>query len=506
MNKKIGSLVASTLALSSLVISVFADNPSANAEPLLAQYASTDPVLPPSDARLKEGLSCKSANYNWEVVGYRSDGRVGYIKCDYSRKLYVVAPGMPLVNQNTLQPLVPKAVPRKTHFGYTPQLYIRPVASGSKPKSVVSEPLKFQNLSMCRIAEIDRTLPNRPSSASGFPIPAERVPLSGKIIVQLIPVDFEGKRTRTAPSEDFRDATAGIEKFWERQSNSRADIQFRIPETYIPLPDRVLEYDLRSTFPNFDGRAYQRYVEAAVKISDPQIDFSDVDVVILAHTPKATAAEIGTFIAQAGMPGSDLVFETAEGTVLNTLIQGGDSPRDLYNWIHEFGHMLGLTDSGAVGKMGFDVMLSYFIPELTVWHRFLLDALSPGQLHCISEPGVSRHWIRPVASTGKDLKGVVIPISESFAIVVESRRRMGYDAAIGMESQGAFVYTVDTTKSGNQGSGPFQAIGPKRMTSRMQWSVDSPLKFNESVSVSGWKITNVESGVFGDVVKVEKLN
>jgi hypothetical protein len=111
-----------------------------------------------------------------------------------------------------------------------------------------------------------------------------------------------------------------------------------------------------------------------------------------------------------------------------------------------------------------------------------------------------------VASTGKDLKGVVIPISESFAIVVESRRRMGYDAAIGIESQGAFVYTVDTTKSGNQGSGPFQAIGPKRMTSRMQWSVDSPLKFNESVSVSGWKITNVESGVFGDVVKVEKLN
>ena len=506
MNKTIGSLVTSTLALASLVTPVIADNPSANAEPLLAQYVSTDPVIPPRDPRLKEGLSCKSASYGSAVVGYRSDGRIGYIQCDLWQKLYVVAPGMPLINQNTLQPLVPKAVPRRTHFGSTPQLYIRPVASGSKPKSMISEPLKFQNLSMCRIAEIDRTLPNRPHMASGFPIPAERVPLTGKISVQLIPVDFKGKRTKTDPSQDFRDAMSGIERFWERQSNSQADIQFKVPKTYFPMPNRVLEYDLRSTFPRFDGQAYQRYVEAAVKISDPQIDFSDVDVVILAHTPKATAAEIGTFIAQAGMPGSDLVFETAEGTVLNTLIQGNDSPRDWYNWIHEFGHMLGLTDSGAVGGMAFDVMLNYGIPELTVWNRFLVDALTPGQLHCISEPGVSRHWIRPVASTGKELKGVVIPISESFAIVIESRRRMGYDAAIGIESQGAFVYTVDSTKSGNPGSGPFRAIGPKRMTTRMQWSLDSPLRLNESVSVSGWKITNVESGVFGDVVKVEKLN
>ena len=40
------------------------------------------------------------------------------------------------------------------------------------------------------------------------------------------------------------------------------------------------------------------------------------------------------------MPGSTLVAKTSEGTVYNTMVQGGDWPRNIQNWIHEFGHML----------------------------------------------------------------------------------------------------------------------------------------------------------------------
>jgi hypothetical protein len=38
----------------------------------------------------------------------------------------------------------------------------------------------------------------------------------------------------------------------------------------------------------------------------------------------------------------------------------------------------------------------------------------------------------------------------------------------------------------------------------LEWYTDSALKLGESVQVSGWKISVVESGDFGDVVKVEK--
>jgi hypothetical protein len=37
------------------------------------------------------------------------------------------------------------------------------------------------------------------------------------------------------------------------------------------------------------------------------------------------------------------------------------------------------------------------------------------------------------------------------------------------------------------------------------WRKDSALKINESVTVLGYTITNVETGIFGDVVKVEKV-
>jgi hypothetical protein len=49
-----------------------------------------------------------------------------------------------------------------------------------------------------------------------------------------------------------------------------------------------------------------------------------------------------------------------------------------------------------------------------------------------------------------------------------------------------------------------QIIAPARSTD-LEWYTDAALRLNESVSTNGWKITVVESGDFGDVVKVEKV-
>jgi hypothetical protein len=50
-----------------------------------------------------------------------------------------------------------------------------------------------------------------------------------------------------------------------------------------------------------------------------------------------------------------------------------------------------------------------------------------------------------------------------------------------------------------------QIIVPSRTIDR-EWYTDAALKLNESVVTNGWKITVVESGDFGDVVKVEKVS
>jgi hypothetical protein len=49
-----------------------------------------------------------------------------------------------------------------------------------------------------------------------------------------------------------------------------------------------------------------------------------------------------------------------------------------------------------------------------------------------------------------------------------------------------------------------QIIQPARSQDK-EWYTDSALRLNEFVIADGWKITVVESGEFGDVVKVEKV-
>ena len=143
--------------------------------------------------------------------------------------------------------------------------------------------------------------------------------------------------------------------------------------------------------------------------------------------------------------------------------------------------MLGLTDSGFIGNMGFDVMLWYGNPELTVWNRFVLGVESDSQLHCKTDTATSTHLVAPVFLPGDRVEGVVIPLSTKKSIVIESRRRTGYDALLGKESEGALVYEVDASKSGNYDGGPLTVIAPSRGTLRKgDFTINTPLRQGET--------------------------
>jgi M6 family metalloprotease-like protein len=465
-------------------------------------YVATD-ALPTPPQRFVEGESCVGASHGYPILGYLKNGNPAFLECYQLRVLKKPSRSF-AIDPETMKPKVPVAVPAKSTFSYSPMVYITPQVSDKVPVTALTATSGFSNMEPCRLEEKDYG--GRPHMVSGFPMAANRAIMDSELVVQIVPVDFSNYRSSGSPAADFADGIKAISDFWSRMSDGKTKITFRVPEGYSNLPGTLESYNLESVFPNFDGAAYSSYVAAAVAASDAAIDFTGADVVILTHTPKVPKNSIGTFIAEAGMPGSSLVAKTSEGTVYNTMVQGGDWPRNIQNWIHEFGHMLGLTDSGFVGNMGFDVMLWYGNPELTVWNRFVLGVESDSQLHCKTDSATSTHLVAPVAWPGERVEGVVIPLSSSKAIVVESRRRTGYDALLGKESEGALVYEVDTTKSGNYDDGPFTVVAPSRVTLKKgDFTINTPLRQGESVTHEGWKITNVESGEFGDVVKIEKV-
>ena len=381
----------------------------------------------------------------------------------------------------------------------------------AKPKTKISPITTLAPIDTCRIAQGDSDLRN---FSSGFPIKPERMTLSASTKVAVLAVDFQDLRAKSNPQKDLADALSAMNRYFRSSSTKPVSFSFITPSTYFNLPNSVADYGLGGDFfsGGFDQRKqenYWNYVRAAIAVADPTVDFTGVKTIIVAGPPNVTNAQIGVFVAQAAT--SDQAFQTAEGPVANVLIRGNDQVRDLANWTHEMGHMLGLTDIRDTRNLGaqksdgmgvFDLMANPMVPELTVWHRFLLGIVNDNQIRCVTQEAASFHWIRPVAEKTSGVKGVVIPLGPFEAIVVESRRSLGYDTRLRYSQEGALVYSLDTRIKYRQS--PMKIIPPSRSVDRFA-ELDSALRKKESVVFRNWKITVVESGVFGEVIKVEKV-
>ncbi|MFM2023029.1 MAG: hypothetical protein RIR89_421 [Actinomycetota bacterium] len=449
----------------------------------------------------QHGASC---NYGiFAEVGYTKNGRLTYLTCSTDGKWVERLDG-PAINQKTGLP-IRKTIPERSRFIEFPTLFWPANEVGYTGKTKISEPSQFLNVEPCRIPDGD---PRLTHFSSGFPIHPDRAKLTEPLKVVFAAVDFSDLPATTSPRLDYKDVTGMLESFWGKTSTRPVEFEFVFPQKYVRMSRSFSEYDLIADY--FQGgftpqkqEKYWAYTQAAIDAVDPQIDFTGADVVVIAGPPNYPDNTV--FVAD-----SQRIWRTNEGSVRNNLIRGTDLPRDLWNWTHEFGHSLGLTDIRNTVDVGnqkndgmgaFDLMASPVAPEILVWHRFLLGVLGDRQIHCITDQTDSTHLLRPVAMTTEELKGIVIPTGKYTGIVVESRRNMGYDISLGRESEGVMVYKLDTTIPYRYS--PVKIVSPARSRDR-QMEFDSILKPGESVSIQGWTIRVLESGAFGDVVQVIK--
>jgi M6 family metalloprotease-like protein len=445
------------------------------------------------------------------VVGYDQRDRLVYLVCNSGDSKLYPQPGADEIDQLTGKPLVSPITPEKTFFRDNFGLYIYSKGDAGSPTGTITDASALSSVELCKVQQGDPYLQN---FSSGFPIKPERMSLVNNPTIQFIPVDFLGFRAKSNPQYDLKDVTDILSQFYASQSTKSLKLDFRVPSSYTNLPKRVEDYKLDADFTsggftNEKGELYRAYEAAAIAAIDPIVDFTGVQTVVIAAPPGIKNSQIGVFTAGALTPGFG--HKTNEGTIYNVLIRGNDEVRDLDNWTHEFGHMLGLTDirntldkgnQKSDGMGYFDLMANPNLPELLVWNRFLLGILNDDQIRCVTNQVSTTHWLSPVEAGTSKPKGVVIPLSSTTAIVIESRRRLGFDVNMGKESEGALVYRLDTKI--RYGLSPLKIIYPARSIDRMQ-ETDSTLRLGESVTSDGWKITVTETGKFGDVVKVEKV-
>ena len=128
-----------------------------------------------------------------------------------------------------------------------------------------------------------------------------------------------------------------------------------------------------------------------------------------------------------------------------------------------------------------------------------MEYLENDQVRCAAKDAASVHQLVALPLESDRTKMTVVPVSETVAVVIESRRSIGYDSELPIANEGALVYVVDTTILNGQ--------GPMRLAlkenSAAQFFADAPLRQGESVEVAGLLITNLESQAKWDLIAVE---
>ena len=334
----------------------------------------------------------------------------------------------------------------------------------------------------------------------GFPKLAERLSSIGLVKTVVLFVDFPDAPASEAPQDLFSQISPGAEKFYSDISYGRMDYQLEPYFTWLRLSQPSTHY--AEGISSFEG--HQAFIQEAVDLADAEVDFSQADSILVMVNPQALAIGNGPAFggtAQDGIRADGRVFA-------NAVTSGADISNWGYFWLnHETAHNMSLVDLYAyqydasnyedqhryVGGFGLMGYINGDAPEFFAFERWQLGWLDDAQIVCqLSEDQTTT--VSAVESSG-GIKAVIVPLSDVKAVVVESRRPLGYDQ--NLVKSGALVYTVDT--SIYSGEGPV-IVYP--ILGNDPYRGQSPLAEGESVTVENVTVKVTLATADSDTVQV----
>ena len=458
--------------------------------------------LPSLAANIKSGSACTKLGQVQISNSYK-------FTCIKSGKKLIWGPGVLVKSPSptpsptptlTLSPTpLPTPTPSPTPT-LTPQATPSPSPVPTPTTSTTPEPLLPIN--QCKLKILDG---RGDVAIGGFPRIADRLKSTGKVVTKVIFVDFADQPASMTPQEAFSRISQSADLFTEL---SYGRMQFTLEPTYkwYHMKGTAKSYaPLNQSFLH-----HRSYISEALAMADPDIDFSSADAILVVSNPDAK--DIGT-------SGPAFASINGNGFLLDGryIANGATSAYDLnywkYIWLnHEFGHTLGLVDLyafnpedstnpydyhrfvGEFSLMGLS-SLDANSPGYLAWERWLLGWIDDSQIYCMTEQTTSQ-LLSPVERSG-GTKAVIVPISASKVVVVESRRAEGVDK--NLKKAGALVYVVDSTIQ--SGYGPVRVFPADKSDPRR---LQSPRAEGESVTVEGITVTVKTSSTSGDQVEITR--
>lgn len=322
---------------------------------------------------------------------------------------------------------------------------------------------------------------------------------------QVVPVYSEdlGKPT-SSPSEDYGKYFNFIKEWTKHSSDFESNVSINVPKEYIKINKSFKDFKIKHSMNHTEVKQTGQYIIDQV---DSQINFSGINFVIVV-VPKFISHELVENTNFGGL-------KTNEGMVIASIFppENFDMPRDFSKhqqmmhpswWIHQMmhaGHSFddnNRVDNDGMHKWG--IMSDHSSGDLLVWHKWLAGFIKDSQVTCFNSNGNFTTWVRPSTLKVNENKLSAIKISDSKIIILESIRPYGLNFK--MRNSGLLVYYVDTSIQKDH-DGMRILIPQNRKTDDLDFkNSDAVFKLNDYVKTDKFEIKVVESGEFGDIVKI----
>jgi len=371
-------------------------------------------------------------------------------------------------------------------------------------------------------------------NATAFPFAPTALPIMGEIDVALIYVDWADNPGNKIDYDYYQEQVKFFDDFYWMASENKLEMKVQTSDMWFRIDGSYEDFTLTFEEEAQRGEAPKKQVfyDAAVAASDPEFDFTDIEIVFFAFPRgKSVFFHGGPHEFNFDWNGylkteeRDIYDTTAPGDWF--LNSGGDEP-PWVNYVHEVGHMLGIPhqaneDNQREDRLwlqnpinGYEIMANQGGATRTMssWLRWLAGWLDDEQVACTTKATIEDEFyeLTPINNVSGQKESLVIKLSDTKALVVESRRFDTYfDRPSPNNKNGLLVYAVDATKGSAQGN---QALlSPRDITKYLvepMWRTSSELDAmffqGDSVVFEGIKIEAYSIGKNSDVVRITKVN
>lgn len=371
------------------------------------------------------------------------------------------------------------------------------------------------NIELCKIKEATN---RRGFVWAGFPELTPYTKRTGTVKWAVIPVDF-----KDLPGEkDWRSRidtqTKLLSEWFYTVSEGKFNIEWVIADNWVTLPGVSSDYPVTKVRGLNNTPGGIKLFRTAMATADPNFDFTNVQTVNFILPLNQNIANEG----ENGFPWDQHVKDlvTNEGSISSFTIAGKYQTRPdtlLWGyWMHEFGHGMGLPHIGSGGPdvppfNEWDIMGSQDgqSMELSGWLRFLTRWMSDEKVFCKDSKSVTKIEMDlvPLSNQDSGVKLAVFPLSETKALLVESRRVTKFSCTTPTPRNGVLVYVLDLTMGHGQDFLVPVSPSNRTMTERSTCngslsysSLDILLHEGDKVSYGGLAVEFVKSNTFDKIV------